>query len=69
MKCDVIHFMQPMRRVTVWVSRRDLEIAQQFTGKSISETCRIALMALVGAQDRRESSLPKHPDQAKHDGQ
>lgn len=69
MKCDVIPFMQPMRRVTVRVSRRDLEIAQQYTGKGISETCRIALLALVETQGRRETSLSGLDGRGKSDGQ
>lgn len=54
--------MQPTRRVTVWVPRRDLEIAQQYTGKGISETCRIALEALVESDQRRKAPLPKVSD-------
>jgi len=51
--------MQPMRKVTAWVSRRDLEIAQQYTGKGVSETCRIALEALVKGVPRRKPPSPE----------
>jgi hypothetical protein len=35
--------MDGHRRITVRVDARDLELAQEFTGKGVSETVRIAL--------------------------
>jgi hypothetical protein len=39
--------MGEFRKITVTVSARDLQLAQEFTGKGITETVRIALKTLA----------------------
>ena len=45
--------MDGHRRITVRVDSRDLEFAQKFTGKGVSETVRIALRLQAQEQIQR----------------
>lgn len=53
MICYACH-MRELRRITVQVRERDLELAQELTGEGVTETVRLALQRLVqlGAQQR-----------------
>lgn len=43
-----------LRKITVQVSERDLELAQKYTGEGVTETLRVALRKLASAEAQRE---------------
>lgn len=48
--------MDGHRRITARVDSRDLEFAQKFTGKGVSETARIALQLQAQEQIQRRGA-------------
>jgi hypothetical protein len=46
--------MSELKKITVQVSERDLELAQQFTGEGVTETVRAALKKLASMQAQHE---------------
>ena len=47
--------MGEMRKITVQVPERDLELAQEFTGEGVTETVRAALQRLVQLRAQHEA--------------
>jgi hypothetical protein len=47
--------MSELRKITVQVPERDLELAQQLTGEGITETVRTALQRLAQVQAQHEA--------------
>ena len=46
--------MGELRKITVQVPGRDLELAQEFTGQGVTETVRAAIQKLAEAQAQQE---------------
>ena len=46
--------MEKLRKVTVQVPARDLEMAQAYTGEGVTETVRAALKRLASIEAQRE---------------
>jgi hypothetical protein len=46
--------MSELKKITVQVSERDLDLAQQFTGQGVTETVRAALKKLASMQAQHE---------------
>ena len=45
--------MRELRKITVQVSERDLELAQEFTGQGVTETVRAALRRFASTQAQK----------------
>lgn len=66
--------MSALRKITVHVPQRDLEMAQEFTGQGVTETVRVALKELASTraqqrllQLRGQVSFSLSLDQLRHD--
>jgi hypothetical protein len=46
--------MSELKKITVQVPERDLELAQKFTGEGVTETVRAALKKLASMQTQHE---------------
>jgi len=47
--------MSELRKITVQVPERDLEMAQELTGRGVSETVRLALQRLAQVQAQHQA--------------
>jgi hypothetical protein len=66
--------MTEMRKITVRVSRRDLESAQALIGQGVTETVRVAIRTLASARAQQELRklrgkirFSMTPDEMRHD--
>jgi hypothetical protein len=47
--------MAELRKITVQVPKRDLEMAQELTGQGVTETVRVALQRLAQVQAQQQA--------------